>query len=236
MADLFVILIYALLFIIVCLVGLLSVIYVILSPFKQYFIAKLKGKDCMFIIQRDGKISMMAATFWDNVYGQQPSPPWSYLRKDATLYRLGGVKCVPIIDNWNITKDCALRDKVEKLKEHGIENYEQMRKRVDVEQLIEAQSHISGKPIGENDIILINQPFMRNAFDIIDFNALMGYIDSVYLKEIESYIDKEISEFLNTFVLNKNKSTNWTLIILIIAIVGGVIMMGIIGAKLLGLW
>ena len=228
--------VYMLLFMIVCLFGVIMVAYVFLKPFKAYFIAKLKGKDCMFVIQKDGKILMAAANFWDSVYGHKPVPPWSYLRQDATLYRLGGVKCIPIIDNWNITKDCELRDKVGELQNYGIDTYEQMRSQMDIETAEETQSYISGEAIDMDKIILKDKPFMRYAFEIIDFDKILEYIDSVFPTEIDAYIDREISNFLDTFVLKKNKGTNWTLIIIILAIVGGLCVMGALGAKLIGLW
>jgi len=229
--------------------GLLLLLKIWLSPFKEYLYAKINqtnmanfikamlfipktgrtGRDCMMVINRDNKVQFKCANFYDTSYIDEPAPPYSYLKRNATLFNMGGVRIVPIIDRWGITNssNTKLIEDVKKLNEkHKINNYEELREQIEYEDHMDRVNKRLEEPLdsdfikivsidketGEQkeeyeykEVFLNNEKCLHDAFEVLPFDRIWDYISSVYPVEIETYIDSEVGEYIEKHSLKNNK-------------------------------
>lgn len=208
------------------LVGALVLVYVMLKPFMPYLEAKLGGKDILILIGKDNKIRLLPAKYSAGVY-QVSKPPYSFLHKVPRAYRFGDLQSVFVHDSWGVTLDPDFAEVIEELKQQGVTDYEELRRRIEGKNE-DGTPLPSDKKLKHSDIIRIH------AFKDIDFGNFLSFVADMTPTEIRSHIDEYISKFVeDNKQLNPKKGGDSSGMIIMLMFF---LLIGLGGAKMMGLF
>ena len=212
------------------------VAYVWLTPILPYVRAKLDGKDLLIVFERNGKIRLVPAKYGNSVY-TVTKPPWTFLQVEPSNYRLGDVQAVPVLDNWGVIADPKMFGAIQDLEKIGITNYEEMRQQLIREQYELDLSVEEGREPRAELIKLTGNRVISQAFQIINFEKIYNYVGANTPVSVRAHIDEEIARFVEEKQLAgvlPGKSNSFPIIMVVIVI--GLIAVGAVAAKMMGVF
>jgi hypothetical protein len=206
------------------------VAYVWLTPVMPYIMAKLAGKDLVFMLGKDNKMRLVPAKYSSSVYSTAKFP-YSFIQREPRSFRFGDLQAVFVLDNWGVIIDPLMVEALKELEKIGISNYEEleyaMKLWVEDERNNVIYEHRRGLDPASKIAV--------HAFTDIDLQKLYDYIGNVTPSEIRAHLDEKIATIVEEYRDlggKKEGGTPWILIVSIVGLIG----IGIAGSKMLGMW
>jgi hypothetical protein len=219
--DIFVLITFFMMFIIMLLVGVIVIGVVWLSPVMPYLKAKWSRRDILLVVGKDNKIRLIPAKYSSMVFSSS-APPFTYLQRVPRAYRLGDVNVVLVDDAWGVVIDPDMNEALNVLAQHGITNYTQLREAVE-----KRRGKIS---LGSEDVDKIVDIVEIHAFKEVPIHNVLQYVGNVTAGELKAYVDEKMAEFIEQYrKLGEDKkgssSSIWIILILLLVAVGGFFIM-----------
>jgi len=203
---------------------LLAIILIFGRPAFTYALAKLRGKDLLLALMRNGRFRIIPSDY----KGLEITKNAAWLPKRPKIWNWGGVQVAVVHDGWGVLYDPEMELAVKALQEQkGIASYEELERRI-VEtdnakrQLVALRKKLEGVEDGEEKEQLHEKilqleswleqygiertdPVVYRAFGVVTVEEIEDYFTDMYPSEIKAHIDENIADIAQQYVNPINK-------------------------------